>query len=70
MDTIKCRVVVEKVWDATKNRYALTGEVLEFPAQVKDHTGKLLPFKVGESYKVVDEKPARGRKADEPESLT
>lgn len=63
MATIKCKVVADKVWYSKECRFLVNGDEIEFPAEVKDHTGKLVPFKVGPSFELVtDEKPAKGGK--------
>lgn len=63
MSTIKATVAVEKVWDSRANRYAMRGDVVELPAEVKDHTGKLVPIKLGDSFVLVEEKPAKAQKS-------
>lgn len=66
MKTITCEVVATKVWYSEENRFLVAGDRVEFPAEVKNHEGKLVPFKVGESFKLVeDAKPeGKGKKAD------
>lgn len=61
MNTIKCKVVADKVWYSKENRYLETGEIVEFPEQVKNHEGKMVPFKVGDSFELVTDK-ADGKK--------
>lgn len=64
MKTIKCKVIADKVWYSKENRLLKAGDEVEFPAQVKNHEGKLVDFKVGESFELVkDEKPAKEGKA-------
>lgn len=63
MKTIKCKVIADKVWYSKENRFLKAGDEVEFPAQVQNHEGKLVDFKVGESFEVVkDEKPAKESK--------
>jgi hypothetical protein len=62
MDTIKCEVVADKVWFSAENRFLTAGEVVEFPKQVKNYTGDLVPFKVGDSFKVLAAKKQAGDK--------
>jgi hypothetical protein len=72
MDVIKCKVVADKVWHSAKNRFLYAGDEVEFPAEVKDFTGKTVPFKVGPSFEqVVDEvKPSKGKgKTEKSEDL-
>lgn len=62
--TIKCKVLADKVWYSKENRFLAAGDIVEFPAQVKNHEGKLVDFKVGESFELVkDEKPAKDAKS-------
>ncbi len=68
METIKCKVVADKVWHSTENRYIVEGDEVEFPAEVKDYTGKLVPFKVGPSFVRIEGKPKKGGKAPTEES--
>lgn len=51
--TIKCKVVAEKAWYSKENRMLAIGEVVEFPAKVKDFEGNIVDFKVGDSFEVV-----------------
>lgn len=66
MSTIRCEVVADKVWHSKENRFLAAGDVVEFPAEVKDHTGKLVPFKIGDAFKLVEpeakQKPAKAAK--------
>jgi hypothetical protein len=70
--TLTCEVVASKVWHSEENRFLVTGDRIEFPAEVKNHEGKLVPFKVGDSFKLVEEdKPegkAKAKKAEGDES--
>ena len=63
--TIKCKVVADKVWYSKEGRFLMQGEEVEFPAKVKNHEGKLVDFKVGESFEVVKPEP-QGNKAKQP----
>lgn len=55
MKTIKCKVVADKVWYSKESRMLVAGDTVDFPAEVKNHENKLVPFKVGDSFEVVDE---------------
>ena len=57
MKTIKLRVIADKVWHSTESRILTPGEIVEFPAEVKDYAGNLVPFKVGPSFEVVEDEP-------------
>lgn len=62
-ETIKCRVIADKVWYSKESRILVAGDIVEFPAQVKNHEGELVDFKVGDSFELVeDEKPAKNEK--------
>lgn len=63
--TIKCKVVADKVWYSKEGRFLVQGEEVEFPAKVKNYEGKLVDFKVGESFEVVEPEP-QGNKAKQP----
>lgn len=63
--TIKCKVIADKVWYSKEGRFLIQGEEVEFPAKVKNHEGKLVDFKVGESFEVVKPEP-QGSKAKQP----
>lgn len=65
--TIKCKVVADKVWYSKEGRFLVQGEEVEFPAKVKNFEGKLVDFKVGESFEVVKHEP-QGDKAKQPGS--
>lgn len=69
MSTIKCEVVADKVWYSKESRFLTPGEIVEFPAEVKDHEGKTVPFKVGPSFeRVVEGKKPKAEKAEKPDS--
>jgi len=63
--TIKCKVVADKVWYSKEGRFLVQGEEVEFPAKVKNHEGKLVDFKVGDSFEVAKPEP-QGSKAKQP----
>lgn len=63
--TVKCKVVADKVWYSKECRFLAHGEEVEFPAKVKNFEGKLVDFKVGESFEVVEPEP-QGNKAKQP----
>ena len=63
--TTKCKVIADKVWYSKEGRFLMQGEEVEFPAKVKNHEGKLVDFKVGESFEVVKPEP-QGNKAKQP----
>ena len=63
--TTKCKVIADKVWYSKEGRFLMQGEEVEFPAKLKNHEGKLVDFKVGESFEVVKPEP-QGNKAKQP----
>lgn len=63
--TIKCKVVADKVWYSKESRFLVQGEEVEFPAKVKGSEGKLVDFKVGDSFEVVKPEP-QGSKEKQP----
>lgn len=64
MSTIKCKVVGDKVWYSKENRFLEAGEVVEFPAEVVNHEGKTVPFKVGPSFeRIVEGKKVKAGKS-------
>lgn len=70
MSTIKCKVVADKVWYSKENRVLKTGDEVEFPAEIKNHEGKMVPFNVGPSFERIEDKPdagTGGRKSAKPQ---
>lgn len=66
MSSIKCKVVADKVWYSKESRFLAPDEIVEFPAEVVNHEGKTVPFKVGPSFELVAEgKKAKKEKAEE-----
>ena len=62
--TIKCKVVADKVWYSKEGRFLAQGEEVEFPSKVKNHEGKVVDFKLGESFEPQNNKANQPKQPD------